>query len=148
MAKRPAIHDVINSRKAPKPIGPYVQALRVKNPGEMLFVSGQIPIEANGRAFTGDIKRQAEIALGNLRNIITDAKFTMDEVVKVTIFLTDMANFEKVNLVYQKNFVGESLPTRAVVAVAGLPKDVGIEVTAVAVKKGASAEDMFADSDF
>lgn len=145
MARRSAVHDVIVSRKAPKPIGPYVQALRVKNPSEMLFVSGQIPIEPNGRVFTGDIKRQAEIAINNLRNIIIDAKFTMDEVVKVTIFLTDLKNVDVVNQVYQKNFVGQSLPARAVVQVAALPKDAGIEIEATAVKSGGGADDIFGD---
>lgn len=149
MARRPAVHDVIHSRKAPKPIGPYVQAVRIKQPGEMLFVSGQIPIEVpSGRVFTGDIKRQAQIVFAHLRNIIADAKFSMDEVVKVTIFLTDLENFEVVNTIYQKSFVGQSLPARAVVQVAALPKDVGIEVEAVAVKKGAAADDVFTDADF
>jgi 2-iminobutanoate/2-iminopropanoate deaminase len=145
MAKRTATHDVILSRKAPKPIGPYSQALRVKSPGEMLFVSGQIPIEANGKVFSGDIKRQAEIAIMNLRNIILDAKFTMDDIVKVTVYLTDLKQYDAVNEVYQKQFVGQSLPARAVVQVAGLPQQAGIEVEAIAIKKGASVDEMFGD---
>ena len=148
MAKRPAIHEVVTSRKAPKPIGPYVQAIHVRQPGAMLFVSGQIPIEVpSGRVFTGDIKRQAEIAFGHLKNIILDAKFSIDETVKVTIFLTDLKNFDAVNDVYAKAFVGASLPARAVVQVAALPKDVGIEVEAVCVKK-ADADALFSDGDF
>ena len=97
MARRPGVHDAIQSRKAPKPIGPYVQAVRVQRPGQMLFVSGQIPIEVpSGNVFTGDIKKQAEIAFNHVKNIVLDAKFSMDEVVKVTIFLKDLNNFDAV----------------------------------------------------
>ena len=136
MARRPAVHEMITSRKAPKPVGPYSHAIRVTDPGEMLFVSGQIPIELPaGTVFTGDIKKQAELAFTHLKNIILDSGFSMDEVVKCTIFLTDMKNFEAVNEIYQKMFVGQTLPARAVVQVAGLPKAVGIEVDAVAIKK-------------
>jgi 2-iminobutanoate/2-iminopropanoate deaminase len=139
---------MISSKKAPKPVGPYSHAIKVKNPGEMLFVSGQIPIEVpSGNVFKGDIKRQAELALGHLKNIILDAKFTMDEVVKCTIFLTDMKNFETVNEVYQRMFVGQTLPARAVIQVAALPKEVGIEVEGIAVKAGTGSDDLFSDAD-
>jgi 2-iminobutanoate/2-iminopropanoate deaminase len=149
MARRPSVHEQVTSRKAPKPVGPYSQAVRVKAPGEMLFVSGQIPIEVpSGNVFRGDIKKQAELALNHLRNIVQDAGFHMDEVVKVTIFLTDMKSFEAVNEIYSKYFVGQMLPARAVVQVAALPKEVGVEVDAIAVRKAASAEELFADSDF
>jgi len=149
MARRHAVHEMITSRKAPKPVGPYSHAVRVKAPGEMLFVSGQIPIEVpSGNVFKGDIKRQAEIALTHLKNIILDAKFSMDEVVKCTIFMTDLSHFETVNDVYQKMFVGQTLPARAAVQVAALPKGVDVEVDAIAVKQGASPDDIFRDADF
>jgi 2-iminobutanoate/2-iminopropanoate deaminase len=149
MARRPAVHDMITSRKAPKPVGPYSHAVRVQHPGEMLFVSGQIPIEVpSGNVFRGDIKRQAELAFTHLKNIILDAKFSMDEVVKCTIFMTDLGQFEAVNTVYQKMFVGQTLPARAAVQVAALPKGVGIEVEAIAVKKGTSPDEIFKDEDF
>jgi 2-iminobutanoate/2-iminopropanoate deaminase len=136
MARRPPVHNMIMSRKAPKPVGPYSHAIHVQSAGEMLFVSGQIPIEVpSGNVFTGDIKRQAELALTHLKNIILDAGFSMDEVVKCSIFLTDMKNFDVVNDVYSRMFVGQTLPARAVVQVAGLPKGVGVEVEAIAVKK-------------
>jgi 2-iminobutanoate/2-iminopropanoate deaminase len=141
MARRPPVHNMITSRKAPKPVGPYSHAIHVTSPGEMLFVSGQIPIEVpSGNVFTGDIKRQAELALTHLKNIILDAGFSMDEVVKCSIFLMDMKNFEAVNEVYSRMFVGQTLPARAVVQVAGLPKGVGVEVEAIAVKKAAAPE--------
>ena len=149
MARRATVHEAVQSRKAPKPIGPYAQAVRVRSAGEMLFVSGQIPIEVpSGRVFTGDIKRQAEIALSHVRNIVQDAKFTMDEVVKVTVFLTDLGSFDAVNEIYQKFFIGQSVPARAVVQVAALPKGVGIEIEAIAAKGAAGGDDAFSDADF
>lgn len=149
MARRHAVHEMFSSRKAPKPVGPYSQAIRVEKPGEMLFVSGQLPIEVpSGKVFTGDIARQAEIALWHVRNIVQDAKFSMDEVVKCTLYLTDMQSFDKVNEVYQRMFVGQNLPARAVVGVASLPKGAGIEVEAVAVKRAEGGEDPFGGMDF
>ncbi|RYF05962.1 MAG: hypothetical protein EOO40_09740, partial [Deltaproteobacteria bacterium] len=83
MARRPAVHEMVNSRKVPKPIGPYAQAIAVEAAGGMLFVSGQIPIEVpHGAVFTGPIGRQAELVFTHLKNIIFDARYTMDEVVK------------------------------------------------------------------
>ncbi len=147
MARRPSVHEMIMSKKAPKPVGPYSHAIKVKAPGEMLFVSGQIPIEVPaGTVFTGDIKKQAELALTHLKNIVLDAGFHVDEVVKCSIFLTDMKNFEAVNEVYQRMFVGQMLPARAVVQVAGLPKGVGVEVEAIAIKR-ADPDDIFKDED-
>jgi 2-iminobutanoate/2-iminopropanoate deaminase len=142
MARRSAVHDMIMSRKAPKPVGPYSHAVRVKAPGEMLFVSGQIPIELpSGEVFRGDIQKQAELAMTHLQNIVLDAGFSMDDVVKCNIYLTDLKNFQTVNEVYQKMFVGNTLPARAVVQVAALPKDVGVEVDAVCVKAAPPASD-------
>ncbi len=149
MARRPPIHKQITSRKAPKPVGAYSQAVLIEQPGATLFVSGQIPIEVpSGNVFTGDIKRQAELAFGHVRSIVQDAGFEMDEVVKCSIFLTDLNHFEAVNQVYQTFFVGGSLPARAVVEVSGLPKGVGVEVEAIAMKKGQSTDDLFAEPGF
>ncbi len=145
MARRDAIHQMVSSKKAPKPVGAYSQAIRVKQAGEMLFVSGQIPIEVpSGKVFLGDIKKQAEIAFAHVKNIVEDSGFTMDEVVKITIYLTNLDNFDAVNGVYQKFLVSQNLPARAVVEVSKLPKGVDIEVDAIAVKKGMSAEDLLA----
>jgi len=146
MARRPAVHEMMMSKKAPKPIGPYSHAIRVQQPGAMLFVSGQIPIEVpSGTVFLGDIKRQSELALTHLKSIVLDSGFVVDEIVKCTIFLTDLKNFDTVNQVYQTMFVGQTLPARAVVQVSGLPKGVGIEVECIAVKKMGSPEDLLAD---
>ena len=149
MARRPPIHKQITSRKAPKPVGAYSQAVLIEQPGATLFVSGQIPIEVpSGNVFTGDIKRQAELAFGHVRSIVQDAGFEMDEVVKCSIFLTDLNHFEAVNQVYQTFFVGGSLPARAVVEVSGLPKGVGVEVEAIAMKKGQSTDALFGEPGF
>ncbi len=146
MARRPAVHDMVLSKKAPKPIGPYSHAIRVQQPGAMLFVSGQIPIEVpSGNVFLGDIKHQAELALTHLKSIVTDAGFAVDEIAKCTIFLTDMKSFDTVNQVYQTMFVGQTLPARAVVQVAALPKEVGVEIECTAVK-AASADDLIAEA--
>jgi len=143
MARRPAVHEMITSKKAPKPVGPYSHAIRVREPGAMLFVSGQIPIEVPaGTVFLGDIKRQAELALGHLKNIVLDSGFAVDEIVKCTLYLTDLKNYEAVNEVYQRMFVGQTLPARAVVQVAALPKAVGVEVECIAVKKGGAVNDL------
>jgi 2-iminobutanoate/2-iminopropanoate deaminase len=148
MARRPAAHEMVVSKKAPKPVGPYSQAVRIKTPGTMLFVSGQIPIEVpSGNVFKGDIKRQTEIVLEHVRNIVQDAGFNMDEVIKCTVYLTDLKNFETVNQVYQKFFVGQNLPARAVLQVAALPKEVGVEIEAIAVKQGGDSAG-FKDEDF
>src|SRR5262245_41893391 len=126
MARRPPVHDMVNSKKAPRPVGPYTHAIRVMTPGAMLFVSGQIPIEVpSGNVFRGDIKKQAELALMHVKNIVMDAGFTVDEIVKATIYLTDLKNYDAVNTVYQNMFVGQTLPARAVVQVSALPKEVG-----------------------
>jgi 2-iminobutanoate/2-iminopropanoate deaminase len=132
-----AAHEMLTSPNAPKAIGPYSPAVRVMKPGAMLFVSGQIPIEpATGTVFLGAIERQAEIALSNLRAVVTDAGFGVDDITRCTVYLTDMKNFEAVNAVYARVLVGQTLPARAVVAVAGLPRGVGIEVDCFAVKQG------------
>lgn len=145
MVRRASIHEMITSKKAPKPIGPYTHAVRVKRPGSMLFVSGQIPIEVpSGNVFLGDMKRQAEIALSHVKNIVMDAGFMVDEIVKCTIYMTDLKHFDTVNTVYAKMFVGQTLPARAVVQVAALPKGVGIEVECIAAKQD-TAEDFLND---
>ncbi|MEC9465222.1 MAG: Rid family detoxifying hydrolase [Myxococcota bacterium] len=144
MARRDAVHKQISSRRAPKPVGPYVQAVRVESPGATLLVSGQIPIELpSGKVFTGDIRKQAELALTHLKNIVLDADFTMDEVVKCTIYLTNMDDFDTVNQVYQTFFTGRALPARALVEVSRLPKDVNIEVECMAMKQSASSDNLF-----
>ena len=148
MAKRAAVHEQIISKKAPKPVGAYSQAVKIEKPGATLFVSGQIPIEVPlGTVFTGDIKRQAEIVLGHVSNIVKDAGFALDEIVKCSIFLTDLNNFDAVNQVYQSFFKGNALPARAVVGVSALPKGVGVEIEAIAIKPAESDTELLDNAD-
>jgi|GEM_PF-218980 len=126
------------SKRAPKAVGNYSVAVTAET-NQVLYVSGQIPIEMpKGSVFTGDIKKQAEIVMTNLKNIVLDAKFAMEDIAKCTIYLTDMANYEIVNEVYGQFFVSRVFPARAIIGVSSLPKGVGVEIDAVAVRKADS----------
>jgi 2-iminobutanoate/2-iminopropanoate deaminase len=135
--RKSTAHEVVLSRKAPKPIGPYSQAIKIAAPGAMCFVSGQIPLDpAKGTPFTGDIARQAEMCLMAVKAILADGGFGMDDVVRCTIYLTDLEQFTAVNEVYGKFFTGAP-PARTTIGVAALPKGVGVEIDAIAVKAAA-----------
>ena len=124
---------IIFTENAPKPIGPYSQAILVENPNKFLVISGQIPIDPeSGEIVNGDIEEQARQAIENLIAILEAAGATVDDVVKVTVYLRDMGDFGKFNKVYEEYF-GRSKPARAVVEVANLPKGVKIEIEAIAV---------------
>jgi len=138
------------SKRAPKAVGNYSAAVTAEC-NQVLYVSGQIPIEMpKGNVFTGDIKKQAEICMSNLRNIVQDARFAMEDIVKCTIYITDMNNYEAVNEVYGKAFVSKVFPARAIIGVASLPKGVGVEIDAVAVKKveGAGGKPVIVEETF
>ncbi|MGB9731906.1 MULTISPECIES: RidA family protein [Calditerrivibrio] len=123
--------EYIKTDKAPKAIGPYSQAVKV---GNLLFVSGQIPIDpVTNQLIDGTIEEVTRLVLNNLKNIVIDAGFSLYDIAKVTIFLKDMDNFVAVNRVYE-DFFGDHRPARAVVEVSRLPKDVLIEIECVAVK--------------
>ena len=115
--------------KAPKPIGPYSQAVRY---GNMVFTSGQIPIDpATGELVTGDIVKETEQVFANLAAVLAAAGTELGRAVKTTVFLTDMSLFGKVNEVYARHF-REPFPARSTVQVAALPKGVSIEIEVVA----------------
>ena len=114
---------------APAPIGPYSQA--ILNGGD-LYCSGQIPLDpATGEIVGGDISTQTERVLQNLGNVLHAAGFGFEDVVKTTIFLSDMSDFAAVNVVYEKYF-GVSKPARSTFAAAGLPKGARIEIDCIA----------------
>ena len=114
---------------APAPIGPYSQA--ILNGGD-LYCSGQIPLDpATGEIVGGDISIQTERVLQNLGNVLHAAGFGFEDVVKTTIFLSDMDDFAAVNVVYEKYF-GVSKPARSTFAAAGLPKGARIEIDCIA----------------
>ncbi len=122
---------IISTDKAPAAIGPYSQAIAV---GDMIFTSGVIPIiPETGELETGDIKAQAKQAIGNLINLLEAAGANADSVVKTTVFIKDMNDFAAVNEVYATYFT-DNYPARSCVEVARLPKDVLIEIEAVALK--------------
>lgn len=122
---------VISSKKAPAAIGPYSQAIEVNN---MVYTSGVIPINPeDGTLVQGDIKVQAERVLKNLTGLLEDSGTSMDNVVKTTVFIKDMNDFGAMNEVYATFFANNS-PARSCVEVARLPKDVLVEIEAIAIK--------------
>ncbi len=125
----------ITSPKAPTPVGPYVHAVKLDRPNTMLFVSGQIPLDtATGTIVEGGTAAQAKCALTQLKNIVEEAGLAMNDVVKCTIFMTDLNDSSIVNEIYGQFFTGPHYPARAAVQVSRLPKDVNVEIEAIAIK--------------
>ena len=123
--------QVIHTDSAPAAIGPYSQAIQI---GDLLFVSGQVPIDpSTGAIVEGDVKAQAQQSLNNLKAILNAAGTNMGAVVKTTVFLADMNDFAAMNEVYAQ-FFQEPFPARSAVQVARLPKDALVEIEAVACK--------------
>ncbi|MDD3840576.1 MAG: RidA family protein [Clostridia bacterium] len=122
--------NIINTKKAPSAIGPYSQGVKV---GNFIFTSGQIPIDpATGELVEGDIQEQTKRSLQNVKEILEAAGATLGDVIKVTVFISDMNDFAKINQVYGE-FFGSNKPARSCVEVARLPKDVGVEIETIAV---------------
>jgi len=122
---------VINTASAPAPIGPYSQAIEA---GGLIFVSGQVAIEpATGELVLDDIKTETTKVMENIKAILTEAGIGFGHIVKTTIFLKDMASFGQVNEVYGSYFT-EKFPARETVAVAGLPKNVNVEISVTAIR--------------
>ena len=121
---------IISSVKAPAPVGPYQQAVCT---GHLVFTAGQIPIDPKtGALVTGSIEEQTRQVIENLKAILEEAGTTLDQVVKTTVFLKDMNDFPKMNAVYAEFFRAEIAPARSTVQVARLPKDVAVEIEAIA----------------
>ncbi|MFD1126498.1 RidA family protein [Lentilactobacillus raoultii] len=119
--------------KAPNAVGPYSQAVQT---GNTLYCSGQIGLDpATGKLVSGDVVDQATQALHNLQEVVKAAGFEFDEVVKVTVFMANVADFSKVNQVYDQ-FFGKAkvLPARSAVGIAGLPLGAQVEIEAIASK--------------
>lgn len=122
---------IIKTKAAPAPIGPYNQAVQI---GNMLFVSGQIALDpVDGTLFQGDIARETEIVMNNLKGILHEAGMDFGNVVKTSIFLMDMGQFGTVNEVYARYF-SDNYPARETVQVAGLPRGVQVEISVIAAK--------------
>ena len=123
--------EIIKTENAPAPIGPYNQAIKVK---DTLYISGQIPlIPSTMELFSGTIKEETELVMESLKSILNEAGMNFENVVKTTIFIDDMKNFHNINEVYGKYFNNESAPARETVAVKTLPKSVRIEISMIAV---------------
>ena len=121
---------VIHTEKAPKAIGPYSQAIQA---GDFLFLSGQIPLDPKtGELVKGDIRQQTKQVLENLKGVLESEKLEMKDVVKVTIFLKDIGDFNQVNEVYATYFPS-SPPARSTVEVSKLPRNAEIEIEAIAL---------------
>ena len=121
----------IHTNQAPAAIGPYSQAIEANG---IVFVSGQLPINpATGQFAEGGIGELTRQSLTNIRNILAEAGLTMDNVVKTSVFLADMADFAGMNAVYAEFFPGTA-PARSAVAVKTLPKDARVEIECIAVR--------------
>lgn len=124
------MRQVISTSSAPKAIGPYSQAIRAAG---LLFLSGQTPLDpATGAMVEGDIARQTERVLENLKAVLAAAGSSLDRAVKTTVFLKDMNDFAAMNEVYAKYF-SSAPPARSTVEVARLPKDAFVEIEVIAV---------------
>lgn len=119
---------IINSNNAPAPIGPYSQAVAANG---LLFISGQIALDAEGTLHIGDIPTETDQVMRNLQAILKEAGIDFNAVLKTTIFLTTMDHFSEVNAVYGKYFT-DAPPARETVAVRGLPKGVNVEISMIA----------------
>jgi 2-iminobutanoate/2-iminopropanoate deaminase len=123
---------VIQTEKAPKPIGPYSQAIRA---GNFIFLSGQIPIDpSTGEMVGGDIRQQTRQVLENMKGVLESQGLGMQDMVKVNIFLRDMGNFNQMNEVYATYF-SSNPPARSTVEVGKFPRNADIEIEAIAVTR-------------
>ena len=123
------VKQIIKPKNSPAAVGPYNHAVRV---GDLLFCAGQIPIEpATGNLVAGDVRAQTERVLQNVQAILDDQKLTFANVVKSTVFMTNLGDFAAMNEVYAKYFT-ENYPARSTVQVAALPKGATVEIEVVA----------------
>ena len=123
---------IINTPNAPAPIGPYNQAVLS---GNTLYISGQVAFNPTTMTLVlDDIKIETKLVMENIKAILTEANMTFEQVVKTTIFISDMNNFTEINEVYGQYFNPETAPARETVQVARLPKDVNVEISMIAVK--------------
>jgi 2-iminobutanoate/2-iminopropanoate deaminase len=124
--------QVVSTEKAPKAIGPYSQAIIA---GDYIFTAGQVGMEpATTNLVAGGIAEQTERALQNLTGVLEAAGSNLQQVVKTTVFLVDMADFTTMNGIYERHF-GSHRPARSTVAVAQLPKNARVEIEVVALKR-------------
>ena len=124
---------IINTTKSPKAIGPYSQGILETNSKNIMFISGQLPIDINTGKMLSDIESQMKQSLKNLKNIIEEANLNLNNVIKTTIFLKNMSDFPVINKIYA-DFFGDHCPSRSTVEVAKLPLDALVEIEAIATE--------------
>lgn len=123
---------IITTTKAPAPIGPYNQAILS---GKTLYTSGQIAINpATGALILDSIEAETKQVMENMKEVLAAAEMTFENIIKTSIFISDMNNFSKINAVYGTYFDEATAPARETVEVANLPKFVNVEISAIAVK--------------
>ena len=125
--------EIISTKNAPQAIGPYSQAVKT---GNLMFISGQIPLNPEtGDLVSGSIEDEANQVLNNIKSICEAAGNSLEDIVKITIFLTDLDNFATVNDVMKEHF-SEPYPARATIEVSGLPLGVNVEIEAIVSTNG------------
>ena len=123
---------IIKTSKAPAPIGPYNQAILS---GNTLYTSGQIAIDpSTGKLKIATIEEETTLVMENMKAVLAAAEMTFDNVIKTSIFISDMANFSEINSIYGRYFNEDTAPARETVEVANLPKYVNVEISMIAVK--------------
>ena len=123
---------IIKTSKAPAPIGPYNQAILS---GNTLYTSGQIAIDpSTGKLKIATIEEETTLVMENMRAVLAAAEMTFDNVIKTSIFISDMENFSEINTIYGRYFNEDTAPARETVEVANLPKYVNVEISMIAVK--------------
>ncbi|MDG1297351.1 MAG: Rid family detoxifying hydrolase [Saprospiraceae bacterium] len=122
---------IINTEKAPAPVGPYNQSVRF---GDMLFISGQVAIDpATGALPNGlTVEEETEQVMQNLKAILDEAGLSFEDAIKASVFVADMNNYSRINEVYSKYFNEDTAPARELVEVANLPKFVQVEISLIA----------------
>lgn len=122
---------IINTKKAPLPVGPYSQAIKVNN---TLYISGQVALNPeNNELIEGSIEKESYQIMENIKSILNESGLSFKNVVRSKIYLTDMNNFSKVNQVYGSYFEKGQEPARTTIEVSGLPLGVGVEIDMIAV---------------
>lgn len=121
--------NYVATDKAPAAIGPYAQAVTVNG---LVYTSGQIPLKTEGVMLEGTVEEQTELVFANLKAVLEEAKSSLSQVVKATVFIKDMNDFGAINEIYAKHF-GDHTPARSCVEVARLPKDAKVEIEVIAL---------------
>ncbi len=121
--------EFVNSENAPEPVGPYSHAVKA---GDFVFVSGQIPLTKEGK-IPGSFEERVRVVMENIKSILESCGLGMDSIVKVTVYLRDISRFAEFNEIYSEYI--KHRPSRAVVEVSGLPKDVDVEIEVTAYAK-------------